>query len=182
MQQTSNPSNIKEHSYSRLSHLDVIMAHITIMFSFGKHHIYFTLKNGWNRKFYLMNMSWIKILCRIWLINMNDVYWCNVICKPYYVVIIKAIHNVKPAMYTLLRFALVLSYKNYHSWTRGICYFHCVKDKGLANQKLMVDKGILQIWRGPSLRECHFTKLFGNLFFCLFSIWKFNASSYFNFS
>jgi hypothetical protein len=43
----------------------------------------------------------------------------------------------------------------------------------------MLDKGILQIWRGPSLRECHFTKPPGNFFFCLYSIWKFNASSYF---
>ncbi len=107
------------------------------------------------------------------------VYWCNVICKTYYVVIIKAIHNVKPAMYTLPRVALLSSYKNYHSWTRDICYFRCVKEKVLANQKLMLDKGILQIWRGPSLRECHFTKPPGNFFFCLYSIWKFNASSYF---
>jgi len=61
----------KEHPYSRLSHLDVVMAHITIMFSFNTLHIYFTLKTGWNYKFYLMNMSWIRILCWIWLINMN---------------------------------------------------------------------------------------------------------------
>ncbi len=161
MQQTSNPSNIKEHPYSRLSHLDVVMAPITITFSFDKLHIYFTLKNGWNLKFHLINQDS--------MLNMayqhEYVYWCNVICKPYSVVIIKAIHNVKPAMYTLPRVALVSSYKNYHSWTRDICYFHGVKDKVLANQKLMLVKGILQIWRGPSLQECHFTKPSGNFFF-----------------
>jgi hypothetical protein len=29
----------------------------------------------------------------------------------------------------------------------------------------MLVKGILQIWRGPSLQECHFTKPSGNFFF-----------------